>query len=102
MGFFDSFTDVLGTIVAPVPFLANKLSGGALANMLGLGGGDIPAQQLIAPPLPADATDEEIRKAVLMQRRRLLVGQGQGSTFISGSMGDPSPFSTSKSGAGGF
>src|SRR3954451_24277043 len=98
MGFFDVLGDI-ASVAFPVPYLANKFVGG----MLGFGGGDAPAQQqLIPPPLPPDATDEEIRKAVLMQRRRLLLGQGQGSTFISGSMGDLGSFSTTKSSAGGF
>jgi hypothetical protein len=52
--------------------------------------------------LPPDATDEAIKQSVLMQRRRLLVGQGMGSTFISGPMGDASAVSTSKSTAGGY
>src|SRR4051812_18797242 len=102
MGFFDFLGDAL-PFIAPVPYFANKMLGGALGDALGLGGGGGAAQQqLIPPPLPPDATDEEIRKAVLMQRRRLLLGQGQGSTFISGSMGDLGSFSTTKSSAGGF
>src|SRR3954451_10212445 len=103
MGFLgDLFSDVT-SIAFPVPYLANKFLGGQVAGALGLGGSDSQAAQpLIPPPLPPDATDEEIRKAVLMQRRRLLLGQGQGSTFISGSMGDLGSFSTTKSSAGGF
>src|SRR4051812_5014440 len=98
MGFFDVLGDI-ASVAFPVPYLANKFVAGAL----GLGGSDAPAQQqLIPPPLPPDATDEEIRKAVLMQRRRLLLGQGQGSTFISGSMGDLGSVSTTSSSAGGF
>jgi hypothetical protein len=103
MGFFGDIGDFFGdaakiganfTIGAPL----------VLARRLGLLGGDDAAAgpPLIPPPLPPDATDEQIRQAVLFQRRRLLLGQGMASTFLSGPLGDPSAVATTKSSAGGF
>jgi len=102
LSFFDDIGlgDILGAglnFTLGAPLLAYK----GLSSVLG--GDSTPAlAPLLAPPPVPDATDEEIKQAVLMQRRRLLVGQGIGSTFISGPMGDASGFATSKSTAGGY
>ncbi len=46
-----------------------------------------------APPLP-DASDEAVRNARLMERRRQLGLQGRMSTFLTTAQGDQSPPTT--------
>jgi hypothetical protein len=110
-----SFLDDIGHWIGNIDLgdVANYATGGPIGVGLAslgfpnpgqlFGGKSAPGMPaLLAPPLPPDATDEEIRKAVLAQRRRLLLGQGVGSTFVSGPMGDPSGIATATSSAGGF
>jgi hypothetical protein len=55
-------------------------------------GGDdaAPISPLGAPPAPPDLTDQAIQRAAMLQRRRQLLGQGLGSMFVSGPLGDAS------------
>jgi hypothetical protein len=46
--------------------------------------------QFPAPPPPPDLTDEAVQRAAMLQRRRQLLGQGLGSMFVSGPLGDMS------------
>jgi hypothetical protein len=87
-------------------WLARKVTGlpgpSELAKDL-FGGTDAPKiDPPVAPPPPPDLTDQAVRLAKLAQRRRLMAGQGLGSTFISGPLGDGSAPSTSKPVLGGY
>lgn len=97
-----SFLDDLGSVasfafpasIGASLFAKNALLGGS-DSLPGLG---TPP----TPPPPPDLTDEAVRQAALAQRRRLLAGQGLGSMFLSGPLGDMSAVSTSTPSAGGI
>lgn len=75
-------------------FAVNPLAGQALAAGKALGGmlsgPDIPNEKIPTPPPAPDLTDQAVKQARLAARRRVLIGQGMGGTFLSGPLGDPS------------
>lgn len=84
----------------PNPFAGAREGGGSMV--------DVAKNEAIrmanpdaGPPLPPDLTDEQVQKARAAMVRRALMGQGLGSTFLTGPLGDLSLAPTSPSGLGG-
>jgi len=53
------------------------------------------------PPVPPDLSDELVRRAAALQRMRQAMGQGIGSTFLTGPLGLTTPAPTAMPQLGG-
>lgn len=81
----------------------SDVPGAALIKKIAGAGPDAAAPPELPPPPPSpDLSDELVQRAATVRRLRMLMSQGIGSSFLTGSGGLTGPAPTSRPGLGGF